>query len=123
MEELLKTAKKENVIEYSGLKKQELIFKILKDRVSQNGMIYGEGVLEILPEGFGFLRSPLYNYLPSPDDIYVSPSQIRRFNMKKGLTVSGQIRHPKEGEKYCEFHLFELGLTDNAPEQELVNSK
>ena len=93
-------AKKEGVVEYSGLKKPELIFKILKNRVKANGMLYGEGVVEILPDGFGFLRSPDYNYLPGPDDIYVSPSQIRRFGMKNGNIVSGQIRPPKEGERY-----------------------
>lgn len=98
--ELIKTAKKEGVKDFSGLKKQELIFKILKERVSQNGLMYGEGVLEILPDGFGFLRSTSYNYLPCLDDIYISPSQIRRFNMRKGIIVSGQIRPPKEGEKY-----------------------
>ncbi|HHT9132075.1 MAG TPA: transcription termination factor Rho, partial [Candidatus Tripitaka californicus] len=78
----------------------ELIFKILKDRVTQNGLMYGEGVVEVLPEGFGFLRSPDYSYLPGPDDIYISPSQIRRFGIKTGVTVSGQIRPPKEGERY-----------------------
>lgn len=98
--ELLKTAKKEKVVEYSGLKKQDLIFKILKNRVKQNGLMYGEGVLEILPDGFGFLRSPDYNYLPCPDDIYISPSQIRRFGIKTGHIVSGQIRPPKETERY-----------------------
>jgi transcription termination factor Rho len=118
MDELLKTAKRENVMEYSGLKKQELIFKILKEKVSQNGMLFGEGVLEILPEGFGFLRSPKYNYLPSPDDIYVSPSQIRRFNMKTGLVVSGQIRPPKEGEKY--FALLKVEATNYENPEKLL---
>ena len=94
------TAKKEGIKEYSGLKKQELIFKILKERVNQNGLMYGEGVVEVLPEGFGFLRSPDYNYLPCPDDIYISPSQIRRFGIRTGATVSGQIRPPKENERY-----------------------
>ncbi len=94
------TAKRENLKEYSGLKKQELIFKILKERVNQNGLMYGEGVVEVLPEGFGFLRSPDYNYLPCPDDIYISPSQIRRFGIRTGATVSGQIRPPKENERY-----------------------
>ena len=94
------TAKKEKIQEYSGLKKQELIFKILKERVNQNGLMYGEGVVEVLPEGFGFLRSPDYNYLPCPDDIYISPSQIRRFGIRTGATVSGQIRPPKENERY-----------------------
>lgn len=94
------TAKKEGMKEYSGLKKQELIFRILKERVNQNGLMYGEGVVEVLPEGFGFLRSPDYNYLPCPDDIYISPSQIRRFGIRTGATVSGQIRPPKENERY-----------------------
>jgi len=98
--QLQTTAKKESVQEYSGLKKPDLIFKILKNRVKANGLLYGEGVVEVLPDGFGFLRSPDYNYLPGPDDIYVSPSQIRRFGMRNGNIVSGQIRPPKEGERY-----------------------
>jgi len=84
----------------SGMRKQELIFALLNAQTEQNGLIYGEGVLETLPDGFGFLRAPDYNYLPGPDDIYVSPSQIRRFNLHTGDTVSGQIRPPKEGERY-----------------------
>ena len=84
----------------SGMRKQELIFAILQAQTEKNGMIFGEGVLEILPDGFGFLRAPDYNYLPGPDDIYVSPSQIRRFNIRTGDTVSGQVRPPKEGERY-----------------------
>jgi transcription termination factor Rho len=84
----------------SGLRKQELIFAILQAQVEANGIISGGGVLEILPDGFGFLRAPDYNYLPGPDDIYVSPSQIRRFNLRTGDTVAGQIRPPKEGERY-----------------------
>ena len=84
----------------SGLRKQELIFAILQAQTEKNGMIFGEGVLEILPDGFGFLWAPDYNYLPGPDDIYVSPSQIRRFSIRTGDTVSGQIRPPKEGERY-----------------------
>lgn len=98
--ELVQVAKKEGMVDYSGLKKQDLIFRILKERANKNGLTIGEGVLEILPEGFGFLRSTDYNYLPSPDDIYVSPSQIKRFGMQTGLIVTGQIRPPKEGEKY-----------------------
>jgi transcription termination factor Rho len=84
----------------SGLKKQDLIFKILQAQPEQDGVMTGEGVLEILQDGFGFLRSPNYNYLPCPDDIYVSPSQIRKFNLRTGDTVAGQIRPPKEGERY-----------------------
>ncbi|MHC4276505.1 MAG: transcription termination factor Rho [Planctomycetota bacterium] len=100
MKELLVLAKKEGVQEFQGLKKQNLIFKILKDRVTQNGLMFGEGVVEVLQEGFGFLRSPDYNYLPCPDDIYISPSQIRRFGIRTGAVVSGQIRPPKENERY-----------------------
>jgi transcription termination factor Rho len=100
MPQLIKTAKSEGIADYTGLKKQDLIFKILKERVKQNGLMYGEGTLEVLPDGFGFLRSPDYNYLPCPDDIYVSPSQIRRFGLKTGAIVSGQIRPPKENERY-----------------------
>jgi len=85
---------------YSGLKKQELIFKILQARIESEGSIFGEGVLEILPDGFGFLRSPTYNYLPGPDDIYVSPSQIRKFGLRTGDTISGQVRPPKDSERY-----------------------
>jgi transcription termination factor Rho len=84
----------------SGLRKQELIFALLQACASQNGSIFGEGVLEILPDGFGFLRSPMYSYMPGPDDIYVSPSQIRRFGLRTGDVISGQIRPPKEGERY-----------------------
>ena len=93
-------AKEEGIDGYVNMPKQELVFNIIKSRVQQNGLMYGEGVLEILPDGFGFLRSPDYNYLPSPDDIYVSPSQIRRFGLQQGHIVSGQIRPPKESEKY-----------------------
>ena len=100
MPQLIRTAKQEGVSEYTGLKKQDLIFKILKERVKQNGLMFGEGTLEVLPDGFGFLRSPDYNYLPCPDDIYVSPSQIRRFGLKTGAIVAGQIRPPKENERY-----------------------
>ncbi|MBI5864176.1 MAG: transcription termination factor Rho [Planctomycetes bacterium] len=100
VEELHEVAKHEGIEEYAGLPKQDLIFQILKRRISQNGLLYGEGVLEILPDGFGFLRSPEYNYLPCPDDIYVSPSQIRRFGLKNGHVVAGQIRPPKESERY-----------------------
>ena len=100
MTELLELAEHENLTEVVGLKKQDLIFKILKARTKINGLMFGEGTLEILPDGFGFLRSPDYHYLPCPDDIYVSPSQIRRFGLKTGATVAGQIRPPKENERY-----------------------
>ena len=100
MPELMGVAKVENVSETVGLNKQELIFQILKQRVKSNGLMFGEGTLEILPDGFGFLRSPDYHYISCPDDIYVSPSQIRRFGLKTGSTVAGQIRPPKESERY-----------------------
>jgi len=100
MSELADVAHKMKVNGISGLKKQDLIFKILQAQPEKDSVLTGEGVLEILPDGFGFLRSPNYNYLPCPDDIYVSPSQIRKFNLRTGDTVSGQIRPPKEGERY-----------------------
>jgi len=98
--ELNKVAKDLGVESTSGMRKQDLIFRILQAQTEMNGSIYGEGVLETLPDGFGFLRAPDYNYLPGPDDIYVSPSQIRRFDLKTGDTIFGQIRPPKESEKY-----------------------
>jgi transcription termination factor Rho len=98
--ELYKIAKELNVEGASGMRKQELIFAILQAQTEKNGLIFGEGVLEILPDGVGFLRAPDYNYLPGPDDIYISPSQIRRFNLRTGDTVSGQIRPPKDTERY-----------------------
>ena len=93
MTDLFEIAEQEKITEFNGLKKQDLIFRILKERTQMNGLMFGEGTLEILPDGFGFLRSPDYHYLPCPDDIYVSPSQIRRFGLKTGATVAGQIRH------------------------------
>ena len=98
--ELNKIAKELNIEGASGMRKQDLIFAILQAQTEKNGLIFGEGVLEILPDGFGFLRAPDYNYLPGPDDIYISPSQIRRFNLRTGDTVSGQIRPPKDNERY-----------------------
>ena len=98
--ELIDVARTFKISDATGMRKQDLIFSILQARTEQNGVIYGEGVLEILPDGFGFLRSPDSNYLPGPDDMYVSPSQIRRFALKTGDTVSGQIRPPKDGERY-----------------------
>jgi transcription termination factor Rho len=97
---LAEVAKNLSVPGYAGMRKQELIFQILKAQTEANGLIFSEGVLECLPEGFGFLRAPDYNYLPGPDDIYVSPSQIRKFDLRTGDTVSGQIRPPKDGERY-----------------------
>ena len=98
--ELTEIAKELKVEGASGMVKQELIFSLLQAQTAKNGLIYGEGVLEILPDGFGFLRAPDYSYLPGPDDIYISPSQIRRFNLRTGDTVSGQIRPPKDTERY-----------------------
>jgi transcription termination factor Rho len=100
MPQLLKLARSEALTDYTGLKKQDLIFRIIKERAKQNGLMFGEGTLEVLPDGFGFLRSPDYNYLPCPDDIYISPSQIRRFGLRTGAVVCGQIRPPKENERY-----------------------
>ncbi|MFN5797489.1 MAG: transcription termination factor Rho [Planctomyces sp.] len=100
MKDLSAIAERDQLTEYHGLKKQDLIFRILKERTRLNGLMFGEGTLEILPDGFGFLRSPDYHYLPCPDDIYVSPSQIRRFGLRTGATVAGQIRPPKENERY-----------------------
>jgi transcription termination factor Rho len=97
---LTKVAKGLEVSGATGMRKQELIFEILKARAEKSGLIFSEGVLEVLPDGFGFLRAPDYNYLPGPDDIYVSPSQIRKFDLHTGDTVSGQIRPPKDGERY-----------------------
>jgi transcription termination factor Rho len=98
--QLAQMAKKYNIHGAAGMRKQELIFALLQAQIEKDGLIFGEGTLEILPDGFGFLRAPNYNYLPGPDDIYVSPSQIRRFNLRTGDTVSGQIRQPKESERY-----------------------
>ncbi|MBX9581394.1 MAG: transcription termination factor Rho [Gemmataceae bacterium] len=100
--QLQAAAKGENIPkeEWSGLKKQDLIYRLLKERVKANGLMLGEGTLEVLPDGFGFLRSPDYNYLPCPDDIYISPSQIRRFGLRTGSVVAGQVRPPKENERY-----------------------
>ena len=100
MAELIELARSEKIAESAGDKKHDLIFKILKERVKLNGLMFGEGTLEILPDGFGFLRSPDYHYLACPDDIYVSPSQIRRFGLRNGMSVAGQIRPPKEKERY-----------------------
>jgi transcription termination factor Rho len=100
MGQLIEQAKAEKIEDYMGLKKQDLIFRILKERVKLNGLMFGEGTLEVLPDGFGFLRSPDYHYLSCPDDIYVSPSQIRRFGLRTGTVVAGQIRPPKENERY-----------------------
>ncbi len=112
---LTKIAKELHISGTTSIKKQDLVFKILQTQAEKEGFMFGQGVLEILPDGFGFLRSPKYNYLPSPDDIYISPSQIRRFNLLTGDTVSGQMRPPKEGEKY--FALLKVkAVNDSDPE-------
>jgi len=98
--ELTEIADQYDIEGFRGLRKQDMMFKILEAQTAREGLIYGEGVLEILPDGFGFLRSPSFNYLPGPDDIYVSPSQIRKFDLHTGDTISGQIRPPKENERY-----------------------
>ncbi len=98
--ELTDMAKSFNIEGAAGMRRQDLVFALLQAQIEKDGLIFGEGTLEILPDGFGFLRSPNSNYLPGPDDIYVSPSQIRRFNLRTGDTVSGQIRRPKESERY-----------------------
>ncbi len=123
--ELTKLAKELNVNGISGLKKQDLIFKILQAKTEKEGLIFGEGVLEILPDGFGFLRSPDYNYLPGPDDIYISPSQIRKFGLRTGDTVSGQIRPPKEGERYfalLKVEAVNFGNPDEAKDKTLFDN-
>ncbi|MCK5406411.1 MAG: Rho termination factor N-terminal domain-containing protein, partial [Candidatus Krumholzibacteria bacterium] len=98
--ELLDVAHEFRIEGTGSMRKQELIFKILEAQTQQNGLIFAEGVLQVLPEGYGFLRSPDYNYLPGPDDIYVSPSQIKKFDLRTGDTISGQIRSPKDSERY-----------------------
>ncbi|MHC4716300.1 MAG: transcription termination factor Rho [Planctomycetota bacterium] len=118
--ELHGIAREEGLNEYTGLKKQELVFRILRARINKDGLMYGEGVLEILPDGFGFLRSPDYDYLPSPDDIYVSPSQIRRFGLKQGTIIAGQIRPPKESERY--FALLRVEAVNYEPPDRLAET-
>jgi len=120
MGELVDMAKELKIDGAAGLRKQELMFALLQSQSAQNGPVYGEGVLECLPDGFGFLRAPDYNYLPGPDDIYVSPSQIRRFNLRTGDAISGAIRPPKEREAY--FALLKLDKV-NAAEPEVARDK
>ena len=117
MPTLQKLGKEFNVNSLSGLIKEELIYKIMAAHSEQNGILFGEGVLEILPDGFGFLRSANYNYLPGPDDIYISPSQIKKFGLKTGDTISGQIRPPKENEKY--FALLKVQLINTEPTENI----
>ncbi len=121
MADLTKMSKSFGITSISTLKKHELIFEILKANASRHGQMFGEGVLEVLPDGFGFLRSPNYNYLPCPEDIYVSPSQIRRFDLKTGDTVSGQIRPPKEKERYFALLRVEaINFQDPAKAQDII---
>ena len=119
IQKLNQVAKDLGVAGAAGLRKQELIFKILQTQAEKSGLIFSEGVLECLPDGFGFLRAPEYNYLPGPDDIYVSPSQIRRFDLRTGDTISGQIRPPKEGERY--FALIKVDAINFEPPEEARN--
>src|SRR5256885_16239379 len=112
---LTQIAKELDIAGATGMRKQELIFKILQAQTEKSGLIFSEGVLETLPDGFGFLRAPDYNYLPGPDDIYVSPSQIRKFDLHTGDTVSGQIRPPKDGERY--FALIKVEAVNFEPPQ------
>lgn len=118
IDELMTMARDLNVEGASGLRKQDLIFAILQAQTEKTGLIFGEGVLEILPDGFGFLRSPNYSYLPGPDDIYVSPSQIRRFTLRTGDLVTGQIRPPKESERY--FALLKVEAVNHEPPDESI---
>ncbi len=119
IQKLNQIAKDLGVQGFAGFRKQELIFKILQVQAEKSGLIFSEGVLECLPDGFGFLRAPEYNYLPGPDDVYVSPSQIRRFDLRTGDTVSGQIRPPKEGERY--FALIKVDAINFEPPEEARN--
>jgi len=121
-QELHELSQREGLRETAGLRKQELIHLIVRNHASRNSAVFGEGVLEVLPEGFGFLRSPSYNYFPSPDDIYISPSQIRLFGMRTGVIVSGQIRPPKEKEKEKYFALLRVD-TINREEPRKMSEK
>ena len=116
IEELIDVASTLSIEGLSSLRKQEIIFKILEAQAQQNGLIFAEGVLQVLPEGYGFLRSSTYNYLPGPDDIYVSPSQIKKFDLRTGDTVSGQVRAPKESERY--FALLKVEMVDGEHPEE-----
>ena len=119
IQKLNQVAKDMDIAGAAGLRKQELIFKILQTQAEKSGLIFSEGVLECLPDGFGFLRAPEYNYLPGPDDVYVSPSQIRRFDLRTGDTICGQIRPPKEGERY--FALIKVDAINFEPPEEARN--
>ena len=117
IEELIDVASTLNIEGLSSMRKQEIIFKILEAQATQNGLIFAEGVLQVLPEGYGFLRSSSYNYLPGPDDIYISPSQIKKFDLRTGDTVSGQVRAPKESERY--FALLKVEMVDGEHTEEI----
>ena len=121
VDDLHKLAQEEGLKDFQGVKKQDLIFKILQKHIAKQGLMYGEGVLEVLPDGFGFLRSPEYSYLACPDDIYVSPSQIRRFGLKAGHIVQGTIRPPKESERY--FALLRVDAVNGHPPDALNDAK
>lgn len=125
IEKLVKRSRELKIESITGLRKQDLIFRILQAQTESSGLMFSEGVLEILPEGYGFLRAPDYNYLPGPDDVYVSPSQIRKFNLQTGDTVSGQIRPPKEGEKYfalIKIEAINFGVIDSVSEKIFFDS-
>src|SRR3989338_2850614 len=115
--DLIELSKEFNIEGAAGMRRQELIFALLNAQTDKNGQIFGEGILETLPDGFGFLRAPDYNYLPGPDDIYVSPSQIRRFNLRTGDTVEGQIRPPKDSERYFALLKVEKVNNENADQE------
>lgn len=116
IEELMELAEELDISEASSLRRQEIMFRILEEQAKQNGHIFNEGVLQVLPEGYGFLRSPSYNYLPGPDDIYVSPSQIKKFSLRTGDTVSGQVRPPKDSERYFALLRVEAVNSENPKE-------
>src|SRR5258706_9269693 len=121
VDDLAALARKEGIGDVTGLKKQEMVFKILKSQIGRKVVMFGQGVLEVLPDGFGFLRSPWYSYMPSPDDIYISPSQIRRFAIRTGHHVRGQIRPPKEGERY--FALLRVETVNSGSPEGLAQKK
>ncbi len=118
LDQLRAVAEGEGATDCKGLKKQEIILHVLKTRLAKQGLMVGEGVLEVLPDGFGFLRSPIYSYLPCPDDIYVSPSQVRRFGLRPGCIIQGTIRPPKESERY--FALLRVEKVNGRPANELT---
>jgi transcription termination factor Rho len=120
VKDLTKIAQDLEVQEYSGLRKQDLILKILETQAQKEGNVYAKGVLEIMPEGYGFMRSPDFNYLPGPDDIYVSPSQIKRFGLRTGHMISGQIRPPKDNERF--FALLRVDAVDGIPPEEIKDT-